>query len=95
MRNNVTALCNPKVLGRIRLAMRLAIFGNGDLMNGHDHRCYVPNRKGNNIVRVSYYPASKTFEFYGDQGRNISPMIKAAFERAASTGVQVATKGVW
>lgn len=87
MRNNVTALCNPRMLGRIRLAMRLAIFGHGDLMNGHAHRCYVPNRKGNNVIRVSYYPERKAFEFYGDQGRNIGPMIKAAFERARANGV--------
>lgn len=82
MYNTTTSLCHPAMLAKIRLAMRLAIFGRGELMNGHGHRCYVPNRKGNNVLRVSWIPHEKRFEIYGDQGRLVTNIVKGAFQRS-------------
>lgn len=80
MRNTITSLCHPTMIAKIRLAMRLACMGKGEQMNGHGNRCYVPNRHGNNVLRVSWIPESKQFVIYGDQSREVSHLVKAAFQ---------------
>lgn len=89
MRNNVTAICNNVMLGKIRLAIALAVAGKGEYMNGHAHRTYVTNRNGRNVLRVSYYPAEKQLFVWGDNGRNVTGMVKAAFERARAQGLEI------
>lgn len=89
MRNNITAICNNVMLGKIRLAIALAVAGKGEYMNGHAHRTYVTNRHGHNVLRVSYSPTDKQVTVWGDNARNVTSMVRAAFIRARANGVAV------
>lgn len=79
-----TSLTHPKMLAKIRLAMRYAVMGQGEKMNGHANRCYIENRKGHNIMRVTWYAASKSFVIWAgctkDAGsQDITEKVKQAF----------------
>lgn len=80
----MTSLVHPAMLAKIRLAMRYAVMGQGDKMGGHVNRCYIKNRRGRNIMRVTWYAASKSFVIWSgctkDAGsQDITDKVKAAF----------------
>lgn len=72
----VTSLTHPTMIAKIRLAMRLAAFGNGDQMNGHGNRCYIQDSKGRNIMRLQY--TDKRFTVYGAESRDITKVVASA-----------------
>ena len=49
-----TSFTHPTMLAKIRAAIRFAVMGQGEKMGGHANRCYVPNGKGHNFLRVDY-----------------------------------------
>lgn len=49
-----TSFAHPTMLAKIRQAIKFAVKGEGENMQGHAHRCYVTNSKGRNILRVDY-----------------------------------------
>ncbi|APD19592.1 hypothetical protein FDH21_gp067 [Pseudomonas phage Zigelbrucke] len=60
-----------KALGpKIDLALELAATGRGDLMNGHGSTCYIANKAGHNILRISYH--NSRFVVYGNESVRIT-----------------------
>ena len=80
-----TTLTHPTLIAKIRMALRHAVMGEGEKMNGHDHRCYVANNKGHNIMRVSFNPKTKEVEILSgctkSRGyRAITETVRSAFK---------------
>lgn len=75
----VTSLTHPTMIAKIRLAMRYAFLGQGHLMNGHDHRCYIEDSKGRNIMRLQYL--NNKFTVYGDCSKDITEVVKNALKQ--------------
>lgn len=82
----VTSFTHPTMLAKIRQAIRFAVLGEGEKMGGHSHRCYVPNGKGHNFLRVDYRDKQVTIlsgctAASGSRGRakDVTEFVKAAF----------------
>lgn len=80
MRNNVTAFSHPEVIRKIRGALWIARIE--AKKTGREGRQYIANRKGNNFLRVSAY-ADGSFRIWGDQSREVTPLILAAVVRSS------------
>lgn len=78
----VTSLTHPTMIAKIRQAMYFAHRGEGHKMGGHDKRCYIQNSKGHNIMRLNWVGGRDGIIVYGDQARNITPIVKAALKVA-------------
>lgn len=72
---SITALQAMKP--KIRQALRLSLLGKGEEMNGHRHTCYIANRFGHNVMRVSYDVKTRTHIVYGQESVNITNNVKA------------------
>ena len=60
-----------KALGaKIDLALELAATGRGELMNGYGSTCYISNKAGHNILRVSYH--NSRFVVYGNESVRVT-----------------------
>lgn len=70
-----TALVHPVMIAKLRLAMQYAISGHGELMGGHSHRCYIANRHGHNIMRVSWSPLEKEFTVWAGCTKNFGSQV--------------------
>ncbi|ALJ97612.1 hypothetical protein S2_154 [Pseudomonas phage vB_PaeM_SCUT-S2] len=67
-----------KALGpKIDLALELAATGRGDLMNGHGSTCYIANKAGHNILRISYH--NSRFVAYGAESVRVTGSVIAAW----------------
>lgn len=78
----VTSLQNPVMIKKIRFAMRCAALKQGVRCGGHDHRAYVSNSKGHNIMRIDWRNGS--FIIYGgaDWGMTeVTDVVRQAFKR--------------
>lgn len=82
----VTSFTHPTMLAKIREAIRLSVIGEGEKMNGHGHRCYVPNGKGRNFLRVDYRSKEVVIlagctAASGRRGasKDVTSLVKAAF----------------
>jgi len=76
------------MIAKIRKAIKLAVFGQGELLNGHAHRCYVPNGKGRNVLRVDYCQGEITVLAGSTKhvgGRDVTALVRSAFQLAQST----------
>ena len=71
-----TSLNNPVMLAKVRRAMLLARMGYGHLMGGHGHRCYIQNRKGNNVLRLDF--RNGEYIIYGSESRLITDKVGKA-----------------
>jgi hypothetical protein len=78
----VTSLTHPTMIAKIRAAMYYASKGEGHKMDGHGNRCYIQNSKGHNIMRLNWVGGKDGIIVYGDQARNITPIVKAALKAA-------------
>jgi len=80
----VTSLSHPAMIAKIRQGLKAAALGQGDTMGGHDHRVYITNRKGHNIMRINWLGGGKWVAYGGcDWGRtDITDIIKQALRRA-------------
>lgn len=85
----VTSFTHPTMLAKIREAIRLAVVGEGEKMNGHGHRCYVANGKGHNMLRVDYRNKEVVIlagctAASGRRGasKDVTLLVKAAFKAA-------------
>lgn len=74
----LTSLTHPTMAKRLRRAIYLARVGYGHLMNGHGHRCYLQNRKGQNIMRVSMVDGKVVI--YGSESRDITATVMQALK---------------
>lgn len=81
----VTSFTHPTMVAKIRQAIRFAVMGQGEKMGGHAHRCYVPNGKGHNFLRVDYRNKEVTIlsgctAANGSRGRarDVTALVKAA-----------------
>jgi hypothetical protein len=77
MRDNIAAYRHPTIVRKIRLAALRAFMRSGK--TGQHERAYVANRKGHNILRVSYFPDSG-FRVWGDNARDVSGIIVPLFK---------------
>lgn len=80
-----TSFTHPTTLAKIRTAIRFAVMGEGEKMGGHAHRCYVPNTKGHNIMRVDYRKGEVIIlagctKSFGS--KDFTLLVKAAFKAA-------------
>lgn len=75
----MTALRAPAFIRKIGRAMRESVDNCAAWNNGHG-KAYVANKRGNNVMRVSYFHG-RGFVFYGDQARNITPRVIAALRQ--------------
>ncbi|WBQ35264.1 hypothetical protein [Pseudomonas phage pPA-3099-2aT.2] len=67
-----------KALGRkIDQALELAATGNGDKMNGHGSTCYIRNKGGWAVLRVSYHNAR--FVVYGQGSERVTGAVLSAW----------------
>ena len=87
-----TSFTHPTMLAKIRAAIRFAVMGEGEKMGGHAHRCYVPNGKGHNIMRVDYRNKEVIIlagctASGGRRGasKDVTALVKAAFSLANTT----------
>uniref|UniRef100_A0AAU6VZ13 Uncharacterized protein n=2 Tax=unclassified bacterial viruses TaxID=12333 RepID=A0AAU6VZ13_9VIRU len=81
---NVTSLTHPTMIAKIRQGLKCAALGKGHEMGGHDHRVYVANSKGHNIMRINWIGGGK-FVAYGGAGwgrTDITDIVKEALRRA-------------
>ena len=81
----VTSFTHPTMLAKIREAIRFAVMGEGEKMNGHSHRCYVENSKGHNVMRVDYREGKIVIlagctKAFGS--KDVTALVKAAFKAA-------------
>lgn len=79
----VTSFMHPTMLAKIRQAIRFAVMGEGEKMGGHSHRCYIPNGKGHNIMRVDY--RNKEIVILAGctkdrGGKDVTALVKAAIQ---------------
>lgn len=79
----VTSLTHPTMIAKIRLAMKLAFLGRGQLMNGHGNRCYIQDRNGRNIMRLQYL--NNQFTVYGDCSKDITEVVINALKQVQKT----------
>lgn len=80
-----TSFTHPTMLAKIRKAIRFAVMGEGEKMNGHANRCYVANGKGHNVLRVDYREGQVTIlaactKDFG--GKDVTLLVKSAFKAA-------------
>jgi hypothetical protein len=73
-----TSLIHPAMVKKIRAGMAFALQGNGHKMNGHNKRVYIANRKGHNILRIDWIGGKAGYRVYGDQGRDVTSMVRNA-----------------
>ena len=83
---NSTALKNPAFLAKVGAAMREAVENSRAWRGGHG-RAYVPNRRGHNVLRVSYH-RGEGFVFYGQESRNITARVLAALRASVAAEEQ-------
>lgn len=84
----VTSFTHPTMLAKIRKAIRFAVLGQGDRMNGHEHHCYIANGKGRQIMRVRWFAESKELEILAGctsngGSKDVTEAIKGAFVAAS------------
>lgn len=89
---NTTSFTHPTMIAKIRKAIKLAVFGQGELMNGHANRCYIANEKGHNILRVDYRGGEITVlsgctAASGKRGRarDVTALVRAALKLIQTT----------
>lgn len=80
----VTSFTHPTMLAKIREAIRLAVMGEGEKMNGHKHHCYITNGKGRQVMRVRWFADSKEVEVLAGctksrGSKDVTALVKAAF----------------
>ena len=78
----ITSLTHPAMIKNIRAALYYASKGQGHMMNGHDKRCYIPNAKGHNIMRLNWVGGDKGYIVYGSESRDITTTVKKALQVA-------------
>lgn len=81
----VTSFTHPTMLAKVRAAIRFAVMGEGEKMNGHANRCYVPNGKGHNVLRVDYRNKEIVIlagctKAFGS--KDVTLLVKSAFKAA-------------
>lgn len=77
-----TSFTHPTMLAKIRAAIRFAVMGQGEKMGGHEHRCYVPNGKGHNVMRVDYRNKEVVILAgctKASGSKDVTALVKAAF----------------
>lgn len=89
---NVTSFTHPTMIAKIREAIKLCVFGQGEKMGGHEHRCYIPNSKGHNFLRIDYRNGQITVlsgwtKASGKRGsaRDVTGLVKSALKLVQTT----------
>lgn len=77
----ITSVMHPAFIRKIRAAMYYASKGQGHMMEGHGKRCYIQNRHGCNIMRLDWVGGKQGYVVWGEESRNITPMIREALQR--------------
>lgn len=75
----VTSLTHPTMIAKLRMALFYASKGQGHMMEGHGKRCYIQNAQGRNIMRLDWVGGKEGYIVYGQESRNITATVKAAF----------------